>query len=169
MQPVCVIIRVANMIVKMVNRVSRLIGYPFAVPGHLASIQALLGALVMKQYIKKADIILLIVLVAVGLASTAYVAMSRSGGDIVIIERNGDMYGKYSLFEDKTITVEGKHSKNIITIKGGTVVMAESTCKNQVCVRHGAISSTGESIICLPNRVVVKIEGKGGGYDAISG
>lgn len=122
----------------------------------------------MKQYIKKADIILLIVLVLVGLASTAYVAMSRSGGDTVIIEQNGDLYGKYSLYEDKVITIDGKHSKNIVTIEDGQVVMSESTCKNQVCIRHGAISATGESIICLPNRVVVKIEGKGGGYDAVS-
>ena len=122
----------------------------------------------MKQYIKKADIILLIVLVLVGLASTVYVAMSRSGGDTVIIEQNGDLYGKYSLYEDKVITIDGKHSKNIVTIEDGQVIMSESTCKNQVCVRHGAISATGESIICLPNRVVVKIEGKGGGYDAVS-
>ena len=111
---------------------------------------------------------MLIVLVLVGLASTAYVAMSRSGGDTVIIEQNGDLYGKYSLFEDKTITINGKHSKNVVSIDGGEVIMYESTCKNQVCVRHGAISATGESIICLPNRVVVRIEGKGGGYDAVS-
>ena len=122
----------------------------------------------MKQYIKKADIILLIVLVVVGLASTAYVAVSRSGGDTVIIEQNGDLYGKYSLFEDRTVTIEGEHCENIVKIANGSVIMSESTCKNQVCVRHGAISSTGESIICLPNRVVVRIEGKGGGYDAVS-
>ena len=123
----------------------------------------------MKQYIKKADIILLIVLIIVGLASTAYVAMSKSGGDTVIIERNGDMYGKYSLFEDKTITVEGKHSKNIVTIAGGKVTMTESTCKNQVCVDTGRIDQAGESIICLPNKLVVRIEGKGDKkYDAVS-
>ena len=122
----------------------------------------------MKQYIKKADIILLIVLVLVGLASTAYVAMSRSGGDTVIIEQRGELYGKYSLFEDRTITIEGAKTKNVVSISGGEVTMSESTCKNQVCVRHGAIAAAGESIICLPNRVVVRIEGKGGGYDAVT-
>lgn len=122
----------------------------------------------MKQYIKKADIILLIVLVLVGLASTAYVAMSRSGGDTVIIEQRGELYGRYSLFEDRTITIEGTKTKNIVSISGGKVTMSESTCKNQVCVHHGAIAAAGESIICLPNKVVVRIEGKGGGYDAVS-
>ncbi len=122
----------------------------------------------MKQYIRKADIILLIVLVIVGLAATAYVAVSKTGGDTVIIEQRGKMYGKYSLFENRTVTIEGEQCKNIVTIKNGEVWMHESTCKNQVCVRHSRISSGGESIICLPNRVVVRIEGKGGGYDAVS-
>ena len=122
----------------------------------------------MKKYIKKSDIILLIILVVIGLASTVLVAMSKTGGDTVIIEQNGKMYGKYSLFEDRTVTIEGKHSRNVVTIAGGKVVMSESTCKNQICARHSAISAGGESIICLPNRVVVRIEGKGGGYDAVS-
>ena len=122
----------------------------------------------MKQYIRKADVILLIVLVVVGLLSSAYIAMSRTVGDTVIIEQNGKMYGKYSLFENTTVTIEGKNCTNIVTIEGGQAKMQESTCKNQVCVRHAAISEGGESIVCLPNRVVVRIEGKGGGYDAVS-
>ena len=122
----------------------------------------------MKQYIRKADIILLIVLVVVGLASSAYVAMSRTTGETVIIEQNGKMYGKYSLFENTTVTIEGKHCTNVVTISGGQAKMESSTCKNQICVRHAAISEGGESIICLPNRVVVRVEGRGGGYDAVS-
>ena len=125
----------------------------------------------MKNYIKKADIVLLIVLIVLGLASTVLVGMSKSGGDTVIIEQNGKMYGKYSLYEDRTITVDGvngKEARNIVSIKGGKVIMVEASCTNQVCVHHSAISAGGESIICLPNRVVVRIEGKGGGYDAIS-
>ena len=122
----------------------------------------------MKKYIKKADIILLIVLIVIGLASTVFITMSKSNGSTVIIEQNGKMYGKYSLFEDKTIEIKGDKTSNIVQIKDGKVKMTESTCKNQVCVRHSEISSGGESIICLPNRVVVRIEGKGGGYDAVT-
>ena len=122
----------------------------------------------MKKYIKKADIILLIVLIVIGLASTVFVTMSKSNGSTVIIEQNGKMYGKYSLYEDKTINIKGDKTSNTVQIKDGKVKMTESTCKNQVCVRHSEISSGGESIICLPNRVIVRIEGKGGGYDAVT-
>ena len=122
----------------------------------------------MKKYIRKADVILLIILVIVGLVCTVIVSRSGSAGDSVVIEQNGDLFATYSLNEDRTVTVEGAKTTNIVKISNGEVIMSESTCKNQVCVRHSAISRSGESIICLPNRVVVRIEGKGGGYDAVT-
>lgn len=141
----------------------------------------------MKKYIRKADIILFILLVTAGLAVTAALAMSHSGGDTVIIQSGGDLYATYSLFEDRTIEVPApgsakaadqsgsghKYTKyNIVVIKDGKVSVTEASCKNQVCVRHGEISRSGESIVCLPNRLVVRIEGgspeEGGGYDSVT-
>jgi len=119
----------------------------------------------LKKYIRKADIILCIVLVIVGLAASMIIAMSKSGGDTVIVERDGELYGKYSLFEDRTVDIAGK---NVLVIKDGTAIMESASCHNQVCVHHAAVSQAGESIVCLPNKVIVKIEGKDGGYDAIS-
>ena len=65
----------------------------------------------MKKYIRKADIILFIVLLVIGLAATAFVLMSKSAGTTVYIESAGELYGKYSLFEDKEIKVELEGSK----------------------------------------------------------
>lgn len=172
----------------------------------------------MKQYIRKADIILFIALVAVGIAASA--ALSLSHGDAgteakVVIKSNGSLFATYSLYEDRTITVpapnaakvgsteaaqsassgdgaaaadgstdgddaaskssakaDGRYDYyNIVEIKNGSVSVSEASCKNQVCVRHGSISRAGESIVCLPNRLVITIEGgaeKGGGYDAVT-
>lgn len=125
----------------------------------------------MKQYIKKADIILLIVLVVIGLAATGLIGVSKSDGDTVIIENHGKMFAKYSLYENTEIDVPCEsvaNGKLHVSISDGQVRVTESCCTNQVCVKHSAINKSGESIICLPNRIVVKIEGKGGGYDAIT-
>ena len=146
----------------------------------------------MKQYIRKADIILFIVLVAIGLAASAALSLSRAdaGDDAkVIIESGGDLYATYSLYEDRTLAVPAPKQNsldapapdpdspasaqydyyNIVEIKDGKVSVTEASCKNQVCVRHGAISRSGESIVCLPNRLVVRIEnGEGGGYDSVT-
>ena len=119
--------------------------------------------------IKKADVILFILIVAAGLVISFGPLAKEAGGTDVKVTLNGDTYGIYALSEDQTITVEADGHTNVIVIENGTVRMHSSTCKNQICVDHGAISLKGDSIVCLPNRVVVEIEGEGGEADVISG
>ena len=123
--------------------------------------------------IKKADIILLIVILAVGIPLAILSLSSGTGGDKVKISLNGKVYGTYPLHEDRVIEVSEDGHTNHITIKDGQVSMSYSTCLNQVCVNTGAISRTKDAIVCLPNRVVVEIVssegGKGGDADVISG
>jgi hypothetical protein len=148
----------------------------------------------MKQFIRKADIILFIVLVITGLAVSAALSLSHSNagaGAKVIIESGGDIYARYSLSEDRTVVVPAPKQRsldtpsadpdadaseqyghyNVVVISSGEVSVTEASCKNQVCVKHGAISRSGESIVCLPNRLVVRIESgseEGGGYDSVT-
>ena len=130
----------------------------------------------MKQYIRKADIILFIALVVIGLAASAALSLSHGeagAGAKVVIESGGELYATYPLSEDRTISVPAPgRGENVVEISGGTVSVTEASCKNQVCVRHGAISKTGESIVCLPNRLVVRIQSgsaeEGGGYDSVT-
>ena len=122
----------------------------------------------MFRIIKKADIILFICLILIG-GALSYLAFSGSStGDLVVVKVNGEVYGKYSLTKDRTITVNRDGHMNKITIKGGKVQVSKSNCKNQVCVKQGSIYTTHQNIVCIPNRVVVSIEGKGGEYDVIS-
>ena len=123
--------------------------------------------------IKKAEIILLIVILAVGIPMSVLSLTAGTGGDKVKISADGQVYGIYPLDEDGEIEVTEDGHTNHITIKDGQVSMSYSTCHNQVCVNTGAISHTKDAIVCLPNRVVVEIissgKGKGGGADVISG
>ena len=70
----------------------------------------------MKKYIRKADIILFIVLVAAGLAASAVLAMSHSGGDTVIIESGGELYATYPLSEDRTVIVPAPLSFHMLKL-----------------------------------------------------
>ena len=123
--------------------------------------------------IKKADIILLIIILAVGIPLSVLSLTAGTAGDKVQISADGEVYGIYPLDEDGEIEVTEDGHTNHITIKDGQVSMSYSTCHNQVCVNTGAISHTKDAIVCLPNRVVVEIissgKGKGGGADVISG
>ena len=126
--------------------------------------------------IKKADIVLLIIILVVGIPLSVLSLTEGIGGDKVLISLDGEIYGVYPLGEDREIDVTEDGHTNHITIKDGQVSMSYSTCRNQVCVNTGAISETKDAIVCLPNRVVMEIIssdsgsiGKGGDADVISG
>ena len=123
--------------------------------------------------IKKADIVLLIIILAVGIPLSVLSLTAGTAGDKVQISADGEVYGIYPLDMDREIEVTEDGHTNHITIKDGQVSMSYSTCLNQICVNTGAISETKDAIVCLPNRVVVEIissgEGKGGDSDVNSG
>jgi len=55
------------------------------------------------------------------------------------------------------IEIPGKVGKCILVISDGKADMESADCPNQICVHHSAISHTGETIVCLPNRVVIEV------------
>lgn len=113
-----------------------------------------------KNMIRKGDIILLVALLFVGGLFWYFLAPDSNTDDAkVVITVDKKVYGEYPLDEDKKIQVRENGHKNIIEIKGGKVCMTDSDCHNQDCVHQGAISKKNESIVCLPNKVVVSISG----------
>ena len=120
--------------------------------------------------IKKADIVLLVVLILFGAALSVPAALWKGSGSTAKITVNGRLFGTYNLNDDQTVEIKQDGKTNIVRIEDGKVLMESASCKNQVCVHTGRISHAGQSIVCLPNRVSVTIEGKeAGGYDAVSG
>ena len=119
--------------------------------------------------IKKADILLLTFFVVFGLFASLYSVFGTQDGAYVIVTVDNEVYGEYDLSKDREIVVETNGHTNNITISGGKVQMASSTCKNQVCVNQGVISKTHQVITCLPNKVMVEIvSNEKGGLDVIS-
>lgn len=116
-----------------------------------------------RKIIRKADIVLLgvFLLVAALLFArpflTAGSSNSTSSSAEVTVRQDGKVVGTYPLGRDKEINLDTNGRHNEIVIENGSVYMKESSCKNQVCVDQGKITQTGQSIICLPNRVVVEI------------
>ncbi len=111
----------------------------------------------MKNIIKKADIILFIVLVLLGAVLTVGSLVGSSDKTQVLITVEGKVYGTYPLSKDKTINIEQDGRFNQVVIEDGQVHMHEANCDNQLCVRQGTISKSSIPIVCLPNMVVVTI------------
>lgn len=122
----------------------------------------------MFRYIKKADILLFVVLVVLGLTLSLLSLADGGRGQEVVVTVDGALYGTYPLTVDQTIEITQKGHTNKITIKDGAAQMTYSSCHNQVCVEDGKISRTNQSIVCLPNRVMVEITGGEGEFDAVA-
>ena len=106
---------------------------------------------------KKGDIILiLLILLVAGSAFGIYRAFTGSGGGEAVVYVDGEEEGRYSLNEDQTIEING--GTNTLVIENGSASMEKADCPDQVCVHHRGISRDGESIICLPNRVVISVD-----------
>ncbi|MCD7843297.1 MAG: NusG domain II-containing protein [Clostridiales bacterium] len=115
---------------------------------------------------KRYDLLLLAALVLVGLGLTAFVLLSRmnsaSCGLTVTIRQDNEVVATLPLDEDATYAVQGEDggTTNLVVIEDSTVYMEEADCPDQLCVKQGKIRYAGDSLICLPNRVVVEISGE---------
>ena len=99
-----------------------------------------------------------VILAAVGLL--LFFLVSAGGGEAktVRIYRNGEMIREIPLAEDAEYFVTGTY-ENRVTVRDGRAAVTESSCPGADCVHSGWISQAGRSIVCLPNRVEVRIEG----------
>lgn len=105
--------------------------------------------------INKNDIILIIIVLCVAVSGLfLYMNFGKEEPAKVMIFVDGVERGSYSLSEDTKVEVNGT---NTLAIENGKVRMEEADCPDQICVHHKAISKNKESIVCLPNKVVVEI------------
>lgn len=96
---------------------------------------------------------------AIGLAIfifIGYIVTGTTGEEQVVVRVDGESEKVYSLNEDQKIEISD--GSNVIRIMNGSVSMVYATCPDQICVHHRSISKNRESIICLPNKVIVQIE-----------
>ena len=103
--------------------------------------------------LKKGDRVIIASVLGLIILSSALLFLGKADGRTVTIRENNKLIYKGSLYENKVIELEG----NTVKIKDGAVTVTNADCKNQICVNHAAITKKGESIICLPNKVIAEI------------
>ena len=98
---------------------------------------------------------LLVFLVLVGLAFRFF----RGKGDMVEVTVNGKLYATYSLLQDRTVEIcTGEDGKNLLVIKDGKAYIETANCRDGICANHKPIYRQGESIVCLPHKVVITVK-----------
>lgn len=117
----------------------------------------------------RGDILLGISLLLLGLVFfVGLIFWGQEEANKVEVKVNGKIIGVYSLAEEQEIDLKDL-GENTFLIRNSQVEMIKADCPDQYCVKHYPISKNGESIICLPNKVVITIKGKDEGeVDAVS-
>jgi len=113
---------------------------------------------------KKNDVILIALLLVVALLTAGGMRIRQMNNTKdtanVVVTIDGEVYGTYPLSEDRTERIElPDGSYNILIISDGCADVSEASCPDQICVKHNHIRYSKESIVCLPNKVVVTVEG----------
>ena len=106
------------------------------------------------------DKILIAGLVILTILSFPVIKHLHREGRWVVIEADGKVVGNFSLQEDRLVPVDGKLGTTRVEIAGKEVRVLDSPCPLKICVESGPISRSGETLVCLPNRVVIRIKGK---------
>lgn len=50
-------------------------------------------------------------------------------------------------------------SVNVIAVEDGAVYMREANCRDGLCIRQGRMRNGAKTIVCLPHKLVVRLEG----------
>ena len=78
-------------------------------------------------------------------------------GAEAVVTVDGLEIGRYPLKTNGTFPLNG--GSNILVVENGEAWVSEADCPDKVCMGMGKISRNGEFIACLPNRLIVVVEG----------
>ena len=105
------------------------------------------------------DILLVTALLLLGGALALFLRLTRQAGGTVSVRIDGKTVMELPLSEDIRIVLgEGEHT-NTLVIEGGKAQIVEASCPDKICVGQGTVQYAGESIVCLPHKLVVTVQG----------
>ena len=97
-------------------------------------------------------------------------APQQTGGNSVVISIDGEEVERTPLcdYSGQHVYTGGGYTLTVESADGWVDVI-RSDCPTQDCKHSGAISRAGQSIVCLPARIVITLVGTNADYDVIVG
>lgn len=102
------------------------------------------------------DLLLIIFLLAAGLGFF-FLQRSRSGGDKVLVWSDNELLVSFNLKENNRFVVSNDLGTNTVVIENGQAFVVDADCPDKICEQMEAISKPGETIVCLPHKLVVEV------------
>ncbi len=106
---------------------------------------------------RRNDILFITILVVAVMLLGAGMYYFRGDGDTVTVTVDGALYGTYPLAADTAVDIVTDSGHNRLVVQDGVAFMDTADCPDGICAAHRPISRKGESIVCLPHKVVVTV------------
>lgn len=97
------------------------------------------------------------------------IVMQEPDSDKVQITVNGELHKELNINEDGMFVIKTNDGHSIVNVKNREVFVVEATCPDKICVRHGKLLNKYDSIVCLPNKIVIEYKTKTSDIDAVAG
>ena len=81
---------------------------------------------------------------------------------------DGQLIYQLPLDTSAELEVSGDYH-NTVTVRDGKISVTASDCPGEDCVHSGAIGTSGRSIVCLPNRLEIRVVSAPGDVDFVVG
>ncbi len=107
---------------------------------------------------------LLLVVVLLVAASFLLLVGQKSGGKVVV-SRDNKVIFVAPLNKNRRIELEGPLGITVLEIKDGAARIVSSPCTKKICIHMGAARRNGDLLACVPNHLVITIEGDQDGED----
>ncbi|MNI61528.1 hypothetical protein D3C73_1168070 [compost metagenome] len=124
---------------------------------------------------KRGDMILIGIVIAIALVfivprwlNNDKSETNHEGDRVAKITVDGKLFKTVSLTkEEQTVEVKTEFGSNTLKIHDYGIEMHDADCKDKVCFTFGFVDRNGGTIICLPHRLMVEIEGPSGEGDDV--
>ena len=108
---------------------------------------------------KNRETVLAAVLLIIGIAGVLIVKYGLKPGSTADVYIDDKLVQTLDLSVDDVYTFQSDKGSNTVEVRDGAVSMKSADCPDKVCVRMGAKNRNGETITCLPHKLVIEVHG----------
>ncbi|MBR5560645.1 MAG: NusG domain II-containing protein [Clostridia bacterium] len=108
---------------------------------------------------KDAIIIIIALLAALALYLVSQLSLGTQASTVVIVQDGEVLMRRPLAMEDEYEIRQKDGSVNVVAVEGGAVYMKEANCRDGLCIRQGKMKNAAKTIVCLPHKLVVRMEG----------
>lgn len=108
------------------------------------------------HFIRRRELLIILAIAAAAALGIILPSFLGSGGKTAVIQY-GDIVRRVNLSESGVFTLEDC-GETVFEIADGKIRVREAVCPDKICEKTGYIGYAGQSIICVPEKIVITVE-----------